>query len=115
MQPTHGPGSGSELPTQDNFIIKDTSSDHGKSFSSKVVITATPSSPSSNAGGLSSPGEGGGGSSRQPSFRSRTDSLIEYTPPVVGEAAGSTFYINKAGHIDYVILLKVRMPFYLLS
>ena len=48
-----------------------------------------------------------GGFGNQPSFRSRTDSVIEYTPPVVGEAAGSTFYITKAGHIDYVVLLKV--------
>ena len=40
-------------------------------------------------------------------FRSRTDSVITYTPPSIGEAPGSTFYIRKNGQIDYLVLLKV--------
>ena len=47
-----------------------------------------------------------------PLFRSRTDSLITYTPPAMAEAAGSTFYIRKNGHIDYIVLLKVRFAFH---
>ena len=42
-----------------------------------------------------------------PLYRSRTDSVITYTPPSIGEAAGSTFYIRKNGQIDYLVLLKV--------
>ena len=42
-----------------------------------------------------------------PLYRSRTDSVILYTAPSIGEAAGSTFYIRKNGHIDYNVLLKV--------
>ena len=42
-----------------------------------------------------------------PLYRSRTDSDITYTPPSIGEAPGSTFYIRKNGHIDYLVLLKV--------
>ena len=52
----------------------------------------------------------GAGGAVLPAFRSRTDSVIEYTPPSVGEAAGSTFYINKNGNVDYVVLLKVSLP-----
>ena len=73
-------------------------------------ITSTPySKPSSSAAAaaVGSSSSGGGGISSQPSFRSRTDSVIEYTPPMVGEAAGSTFYITKTGYLDYVVLLKV--------
>ncbi len=44
------------------------------------------------------------------SRRSRTDSLIIYTPPSVAEAAGATFYIKRSGEIDYVVLLKVSWP-----
>ena len=40
--------------------------------------------------------------------RSRTDSLIIYTPPSVAEAAGATFYIKRSGEVDYVVLLKVK-------
>ena len=75
----------------------------------KQVSSCSPQSKplaSTTGGGANSPTMGGFGN--QPSFRSRTDSVIEYTPPVVGEAAGSTFYITKAGHIDYVVLLKVN-------
>uniref|UniRef100_A0A0K2T575 Uncharacterized protein n=1 Tax=Lepeophtheirus salmonis TaxID=72036 RepID=A0A0K2T575_LEPSM len=39
-------------------------------------------------------------------FRSRTDSKIDYVVNGQMEAPGSTFYINKFGEIDYVILLK---------
>ena len=42
--------------------------------------------------------------------RSRTDSIIVYTPPSITEAPGSTFYIKRSGELDYVVLLKV--PFY---
>ena len=45
-----------------------------------------------------------------PLYRSRTDSVIVYTPPCIGEAVGSTFYIKKNGHIDYYVLLKVNYP-----
>ena len=38
--------------------------------------------------------------------RSRTDSLVAYTPANIGEAPGATFYINKKGGIDYHQLLK---------
>merc|ERR1719225_421639 len=41
-----------------------------------------------------------------PLYRSRTDSVITYTPPSIGEAPGSTFYIRKNGQIDYLVLLK---------
>ena len=41
--------------------------------------------------------------------RSRTDSLIIYTPPSVAEAAGATFYIKRSGEVDYVVLLKVNI------
>lgn len=44
-----------------------------------------------------------------PLHRSLTDSLITYTPPSIGEAPGSTFYIRKNGQIDYLVLLKVRL------
>ena len=87
----------------DKQLNKDTKIDQGKqvsSFSPKSKPLAN-----TTGGGANSPTMGGFGN--QPSFRSRTDSVIEYTPPVVGEAAGSTFYITKAGHIDYVVLLKV--------
>ena len=71
------------------------------------------SSKSSNqqgpAGGCQQPP--GAGGAVLPAFRSRTDSVIEYTPPSVGEAAGSTFYINKNGNVDYVVLLKVSPLF----
>jgi len=40
--------------------------------------------------------------------RSRTDSIVVYTPPSITEAPGSTFYIKRSGEIDYVVLLKVR-------
>ena len=43
-----------------------------------------------------------------PLYRSRTDSVIVYTPPCIGEAVGSTFYIRKSGNIDYYVLLKVN-------
>lgn len=43
-----------------------------------------------------------------PNARSRTDSLVKYTPQNIGEAPGATFYINKKGGIDYNQLLKVR-------
>ena len=43
-----------------------------------------------------------------PLYRSRTDSVIVYTPPSIGEAVGSTFYIRKNGCIDYYVQLKVR-------
>ena len=70
------------------------------------------SSKSSNqpgpAGGCQQPS---GAGASLPAFRSRTDSVIEYTPPSVGEAAGSTFYINKNGNVDYVVLLKVSLRF----
>ena len=66
------------------------------------------SSAGGTSGGAGSGGDGGRGIGSQPSFRSRTDSVIEYTPPMVGEAAGSTFYITKTGYLDYVVLLKVR-------
>ena len=87
----------------DKQLNKDTKIDQGKQVSS----CSPQSKPLANTtgGGANSPTMGGFGN--QPSFRSRTDSVIEYTPPVVGEAAGSTFYITKAGHIDYVVLLKV--------
>ena len=39
--------------------------------------------------------------------RSRTDSIIVYTPPSITEAPGSTFYIKRSGELDYVVLLKV--------
>lgn len=42
-----------------------------------------------------------------PLDRSRTDSLIVYTPPCIAEAVGSTFYIRKNGQMDYLVLLKV--------
>ena len=64
------------------------------------------SSKSSNQQGPGGCQPSGAGASL-PAFRSRTDSVIEYTPPSVGEAAGSTFYINKNGNVDYVVLLKV--------
>ena len=48
-----------------------------------------------------------------PLYRSRTDSLITYTPPSIAEAPGSTFYIRKNGQIDYLVLLKVRYSNYL--
>ena len=41
------------------------------------------------------------------SRRSRTDSIIVYTPPSITEAPGSTFYIKRSGELDYVVLLKV--------
>ena len=87
----------------DKQLNQDTKIDQGKQVSS----CSPQSKPLANTtgGGANSPTMGGFGN--QPSFRSRTDSVIEYTPPVVGEAAGSTFYITKAGHIDYVVLLKV--------
>ena len=44
-----------------------------------------------------------------PLYRSRTDSVIVYTPPCIGEAVGSTFYIRKNGFIDYYVLLKVLL------
>ena len=87
----------------DKQLNKDTKIDQGKQVSS--CSPQSKPSASTTGGGVSSPTMGGFGN--QPSFRSRTDSVIEYTPPVVGEAAGSTFYITKAGHIDYVVLLKV--------
>ena len=87
----------------DKQLNKDTKIDQGRQVSS--CSPQSKPSPSTTGGGASSPTMGGFGN--QPSFRSRTDSVIEYTPPVVGEAAGSTFYITKAGHIDYVVLLKV--------
>ena len=72
-------------------------------------VTKLPSSfcSTSTSGANGSGCDGGRGFGNQPSFRSRTDSVIEYTPPMVGEAAGSTFYITKTGHLDYVVLLKV--------
>ena len=89
----------SEPSMQENKIAKEGCLEGSKTASTKIS--------SSNVGVPSSPG--GGGMSSQLSFRSRTDSLIDYTPPMVGAAAGSTFYINKAGHIDYIILLKVNI------
>ena len=80
--------------------------ENGKVIPAPFSSTKPPSSPIVAVGTVS-PGSGGIGS--QLSFRSRTDSVIEYTPPMVGEAAGSTFYITKAGHIDYVQLLKVTV------
>jgi hypothetical protein len=41
--------------------------------------------------------------------RSRTDSIIIYTPPTITEAPGSTFYIKRSGEMDYVVLLKVNV------
>ena len=92
----------------DKQLNKDTKIDQGKQVSS----CSPQSKPlaSTTGGGAGSPTMGGFGN--QPSFRSRTDSVIEYTPPVVGEAAGSTFYITKAGHIDYVVLLKVDYSYW---
>ncbi len=53
-------------------------------------------------------GDGKGGGKFPPPFnRSRTDSTIIYTPPSIGEAPGSTFYIKKSGQMDYLVLLKV--------
>ena len=43
------------------------------------------------------------------SRRSRTDSIIIYTPPSITEAPGSTFYIKRSGELDYVVLLKVNL------
>ena len=94
-----------EQGLQETKIVKDVAMESTKSV--QPLVSHTKPSSSSTAGGPSSPG--GGGISSQISFRSRTDSVIEYTPPMVGEAAGSTFYITKAGHIDYVVLLKVNL------
>ncbi len=44
---------------------------------------------------------------RPPFYRSRTDSLITYTPTTAAEAPGATFYIDRRGELDYVVLLKV--------
>ena len=74
----------------------------GKESSKSASSTITKPLSSSTAGGPSSPVVG---------FRSRTDSVIEYAPPMVGETAGSTFYITKAGHIDYIVLLKVKITY----
>ena len=52
-----------------------------------------------------------GGQKRIPLYRSRTDSVITYTPPSIGEAPGSTFYIRKNGQIDYMVLLKVTIDY----
>ena len=92
----------------DKQLNKDTKIDQGKQISS--CSPQSKPSASTTGGGANSPIMGGFGN--QPSFRSRTDSVIEYTPPVVGEAAGSTFYITKVGHIDYVVLLKVDNSYF---
>ena len=52
--------------------------------------------------------EESGASASGPKHRSRTDSLVSYSPSGAGEAGGSTFYTNKKGEINYVQLLKVR-------
>lgn len=46
-------------------------------------------------------------SKRPPLCRSRTDSTIRYTPTTQAEAPGATFYVDKKGDLDYVVLLKV--------
>ena len=100
-----------ESKVNDTKISKDTSHESIKPGTSRNSLSkATPCSvggATSSSGGNGSGGDGGRGFGNQPSFRSRTDSVIEYTPPMVGEAAGSTFYITKTGHLDYVVLLKV--------
>ena len=100
-----------ESKVTDTKISKDTSHESIKPGTSRNSLSkATPCSvggATSSSGGNGSGGDGGRGFGNQPSFRSRTDSVIEYTPPMVGEAAGSTFYITKTGHLDYVVLLKV--------
>ena len=86
-----------------------TATSHSKTTSSSCGVGASSNSGAGGtSGGAGSGGDGGRGIGNQPSFRSRTDSVIEYTPPMVGEAAGSTFYITKTGYLDYVVLLKVR-------
>ena len=100
------------LQTPERTEVKATDTKVSKEVSlegSKPVTASTPYSKSSSsaAAAVSSSPSGGGGNERHPSFRSRTDSVIEYTPPMVGEAAGSTFYITKTGYLDYVVLLKV--------
>ena len=73
---------------------------------SEVVAASTTS-----IGGKSTGAEGGVPSGQvkipPPLNRSRTDSRIIYTPPSIGEAPGSTFYIRKNGQMDYMVLLKV--------
>ena len=45
-----------------------------------------------------------------PFCRSRTDSIIRYTPTTQAEAPGATFYVDRKGDLDYVVLLKVSQP-----
>lgn len=68
---------------------------------STLSTSAQPVSGPSSASATSGP-------PRPPFHRSRTDSLISYTPTTVAEAPGATFYISRKGEIDYVVLLKVR-------
>ena len=100
-----------ETKINDTKISKDSGHEAIKPGTSRNSLSkATPSSiggATSSSGANGSGGDCGRGIGSQPSFRSRTDSVIEYTPPMVGEAAGSTFYITKTGHLDYVVLLKV--------
>ena len=66
----------------------------------------------SNAGAASEAAAAGASSTSgrrapPPFCRSRTDSLIRYTPTTQAEAPGATFYVDKKGDLDYVVLLKV--------
>ena len=76
-----------------------------------VAQSATaPSGP--NAGGASEAAYGASSTTSRrappPFCRSRTDSLIRYTPTTQAEAPGATFYVDKKGDLDYVVLLKVK-------
>ena len=42
-------------------------------------------------------------------YRSRTDSTISYGAGATPEAPGATFYINRKGEMDLVVLLKVNI------
>ena len=95
-----------------------------RDLSKEEAPPQTPTSPGAPGGGASGvppsassatvqpPSSSGGQSQgRPPFYRSRTDSLITYTPTTAAEAPGATFYIDRKGELDYVVLLKVKKDF----
>lgn len=81
------------------------------------IITVTQHTPSSTPTPTVSDETGGGGGARpfiremarKPLNRSYSDSDVSYCAEEQVEAPGSTYYINKQGGIDLIMLLKVGM------
>jgi len=91
-------------PTNFNSTFQ-VSSSGSSSSPSKPATKPSPTFEECPAASSSAPE--GAAAALQPSFRSRTDSQVAYTPGAAPEAAGAGAYINKRGELDLPVLLKV--------